>query len=218
MLQNNVTPELQRKGVRLQVARTGGAAVRTSARVAPLDQRAASIMQAVRLEYPNGWLEPGPMPSPPAELYELQRQRNKIVQESVRGLEVELGPAGFTKLAGYLKQYVPQDASPPAASGPAGARPFRRTPRTFEVEPPAEIGPPEPGIGYRVSGSLRVDPYFCLEEVHSEPAQRCRYRFEPFRYGLLLMSPRPDRGFAGVGLPPPSPYRFRTLRRVPVSF
>ncbi|MGE5487132.1 MAG: hypothetical protein ACM3ZB_04835 [bacterium] len=100
-------------------------AARMRSQVQPLDDRAQAIIQAVRAKYPGGRLQPGTVPPPlPAELAELQRQRNAIVEQAVRELDRELGPAGRAKLNSHLEERMRQKA-------------FKRLP----VQSPDQIGP-----------------------------------------------------------------------------
>jgi len=105
----------------------GRVAARMSARVAPLDERARTIIQAAHDRYPGGRLPPGVQPpSPPPELHELQLQRNALVEQALQELEGELGPAAMTKLSGYMSQSMTtfnarkRIVPAPAQIGPSG--------------------------------------------------------------------------------------------------
>jgi hypothetical protein len=108
-----------------QAAALGRVAARMKAQVAPLDERARTIIQTARQKYPGGRLPPGTVPPPPPpELAELQSQRDAIVQQAVKELQTELSPAGLAKLNDYLSSPV-----------------LRRKLSSRPVRTPAEIGP-----------------------------------------------------------------------------
>jgi len=101
-------------------------AARMKERVAPLDQRARAIIQAARQKFPGGRLQPGAVPPPPpAELADLQRQRDAVVAQAVRDLEQELGPAGLAKLESHLNQTM-----------------LQKKPPSLTIAGPKDIGPP----------------------------------------------------------------------------
>jgi hypothetical protein len=100
-------------------------AARLRMQLKPLDDRAVAVIQASRAKFPGGRLPKGVAPPPPpAELGELQRQRDGFLRQAVRDLEGELGTAGYAKLGAHLKESMLQGA------------PGRRTVRT-----PDDIGP-----------------------------------------------------------------------------
>jgi hypothetical protein len=103
---------------------------RLNARAAPLDERARTIIQAARQRYPGGRLPPGVRPPlPPPELYDLQRQRDALVEQAAQELEAELGPAAMTRLSGYVSKSLSTGAA-----------------RQRIVRTPGEIGSPGPRI------------------------------------------------------------------------
>lgn len=94
-------------------------------RVTPLDLRARAIIQAARAKYPGGRLPQGVTPpEPPAELAELQRQREADVGAAVQELDRELGPAGRNKFQEYME------------------RTFLKQIKSFPVQTPLDIGLP----------------------------------------------------------------------------
>jgi len=104
----------------------GRVATRMRAQVEPLDQRAQEIIQAARQQYPGGRLQPGEIPpAPPAELADLQNQRDAAVRQAVRDLERELGPAGLARLESHLKRTM-----------------LREGTSSMIVPSPSDIGPP----------------------------------------------------------------------------
>ena len=108
----------------------GRVAARMRTQVAPLDERARTIIQAAHDRYPGGRLPPGVQPPPPPpELHELQLQRDALVEQALQELERELGPAAMTKLSNCVSQSM-----------------TTFTPRQRIVPTPAQIGPTGPPI------------------------------------------------------------------------
>lgn len=106
-----------------------GVASRMRARIAPLDNRAQAIIRSFRRQHAGGRLQPGVLPPPPPpELTALQRQRDVIVEEAVRELDSQLGPAGLEKLHRQVSRArtstTGQNAQNAAVRTPAEIRPL----------------------------------------------------------------------------------------------
>jgi hypothetical protein len=105
----------------------GRAAAHMREQVAPLDERASAIIQAARNLYPGGRLPAGVTPPPPPpELHELKLQRERIVNQALEELEVELGSEAMAKLGTYTNKSMTAGAQrkrivrTPGAIGPIG--------------------------------------------------------------------------------------------------
>ncbi len=70
-------------------------------KVAPLDARAKEIIGRVQAEYAGKTRKAG-VPPPPAELAQLQNQRDIIVSEGIAELQLMLGDKSFSTLKTYL--------------------------------------------------------------------------------------------------------------------
>jgi hypothetical protein len=83
-----------------------------SAQIQPLNQRASELITQYRSQFPNGELkkpQPGiqpegkfpktyePLPPPPAELSQLQAQKNQIILNAKERIRLALGEADFAK-------------------------------------------------------------------------------------------------------------------------
>lgn len=77
------------------------------ARVAEVDAKAHEIILAFRARHPAASLAPGqPLPPPPPDLLELQRERDGLVLAARDALHAELGEEAFTRFEKHVRATV----------------------------------------------------------------------------------------------------------------
>lgn len=77
------------------------------ARVAEVDAKAAEIITAFRAVHPPGSFAPGqPLPPPPPELLELQRERDALVLAARDELHEDLGDDDFARFEKHVRSSV----------------------------------------------------------------------------------------------------------------
>ncbi len=115
-----------------QFAKVRSSANATEQQVAALDGQAKGIIVSFRAQHQH--VSPSePLPAPPAELAQLQQQRNALIQAQVTQLKASLGSQAATQLDGFLRtQFAPHVRiallGPPRAHNPSlhPVAPFER--------------------------------------------------------------------------------------------
>ncbi len=75
-------------------------------KVTELDKRAREILAAHRAENRSRNVAPGdPLTPPPAELSQLQQDRNNVILQAVEQIRIAFGDTGFKRLDEYLKNH-----------------------------------------------------------------------------------------------------------------
>lgn len=82
-------------------------------RTKTLDLQAKQIIDGIRSRYVNGKLQEGEKPPlPPAELYELQRQRNEAVLNAKNDLKQSFGESQFNSFDSFVQTEIKQMVRP----------------------------------------------------------------------------------------------------------
>jgi hypothetical protein len=82
-------------------------ALDTHRQVADMDARAKAIVAAVRAKTPNGRLRSGEKPPEvPAELRQMQTQRNQLIESGYNRLREAFGEAAFTSFDNFVKKQI----------------------------------------------------------------------------------------------------------------
>jgi hypothetical protein len=82
-------------------------ALETYQKVKALDARAKQIVDAIRAQTPDGKLQPGQLPpAPPAELKEMQKERDEMVMAAYARLRDGFGPTEFPKFEKFVNESV----------------------------------------------------------------------------------------------------------------
>jgi hypothetical protein len=97
------------------------------------EAKAKAIVQSVRARYPGGILKPGEKPpEAPAELKQLQKERDNLILEAINSLRKKFGEEEFERFDKFVETHMGGDKSvlPPGIKFPPGTK----LPR--EGEPP----------------------------------------------------------------------------------
>ncbi len=123
MADNAAREGKDRSSLRTLVARRAGLnddaqalkriALQCESDVAAVDAKAQVIILRFRAQFPYGIVTQGmPLPPPPPELRDLQRQRDSIILAARDSLRAALGEEAFLKLDSFMKRQVSRPPHP----------------------------------------------------------------------------------------------------------